>query len=254
MTSTSSGHRPLVVVTGGGSGIGRRTAEFLLERWPECLIAILDCDLSGLSGLVGDRLAVHRADVSDPSAVEAAFRRASEWAGRPVTHLVAAAGNYHKAASIALTPEDWHSVLGVHLDGTLYACQSAARQMIQAGGGSIVTFSSVAETFAWPARLPYAVAKAGISALTRTLAAEWAEYGIRVNAVAPGYVETPMVLKAIERGDVSEEVSALHALRRLGRPVEISAAVLFLLSDEASFVTGETMFVDGGFRAMKVTW
>jgi len=247
----------IVVVTGGASGIGRACTETLIERIPGCRVVLIDNEnqlLQSFSRTLGDNVLPIHADVANVDSVQDAFERAREWAGHDITDLVACAGNQAKRASVDLTAEEWHAILRVHLDGTFYCCQAAAKQMLNSGGGAIVTFSSVAELFAWPARLPYAVAKAGISALTRTLAVEWGGAGIRVNAVAPGYVNTPMMDSAIKSGRLTEDVTQLHALNRMAAPVEIATVVTFLLSSDASFVTGETLFADGGFRAKKVSW
>jgi NAD(P)-dependent dehydrogenase (short-subunit alcohol dehydrogenase family) len=248
----------LVVITGAGSGIGRAVAHVVAGRWPDSRLALLDREEEGLATLLGEigpeRAVAQVVDVSDDRAVQLVFERVAAIASRPVTGLVTCAGVQLKRASLDLTPAEWHAVLAVHLDGTLYCCQAAARQMRDAGGGSIVTLSSVAQEFAWPARLPYAVAKAGIAALSRTLAVEWAELGIRVNAIAPGYVMTPLLIRALQSGEVVEDVAPLHALNRLAEPVEIARAILYLLSEDASFVTGETLFVDGGFHVRKVSW
>ena len=140
-------------------------------------------------------------------------------------------------------------MLDVHLSGSLYAAQLAAARMTD--GGAIVFFSSVAEFFGWPQRVAYAVAKAGVSALGRSLAVEWAERGIRINTIAPGYVETALIHSARDRGELPSDPAAQHTLGRMAAPEEIARPVRFLLSDDASFITGETLVADGGYRIFR---
>jgi len=241
-----------VVITGAASGIGLAVAELLLERRPEIVIGAIDLPGEALEAL-SDRAAVVTAacDVTQRGAVRAAVDSFAAQAA--IVGLVNAAGNHLTMPSIDLDEAGWHAVLGVHLDGTFYAAQAVATAMMEhESGGSMVNFSSVAMDFGWPSRLPYAVAKAGIGALTRTLAVEWADSNIRVNAIAPGYVNTPMIRDAAAKGafDVAARVAG-HAVKRFAEPREIAEVVEFLLSDRASFITGEVIRADGGFSAVK---
>ncbi|MDH3248670.1 MAG: SDR family oxidoreductase [Acidimicrobiia bacterium] len=243
----------VVIVTGAASGIGRAVAEVVLARSATVGVLLIDQNADGVheaAATLGDRATALACDVTDQKAVSATVSSAID--GDRLIGLVNAAGNHRAKPSLELSPDDWHSVLDVHLDGTLYPSQAAARLMIATGGGSIVNFSSVAASFGWPNRLAYSVAKAAIGALTRTLAVEWAEYAIRVNAVAPGYVNTPMIRRAAEEGVIdAEAIAERHAVKRFAEPSEIAEVVEFLLSERASFMTGEVVTVDGGFSAKR---
>ena len=245
------------IITGGGGGIGAAVAEQLLERDAESRVALVDLRHSDAAASLQDRFSADRvflcqASVSDATEVADASRAVLAWDDE-ITGLVVAAGNAREDASVDIAPEVWHQVLDVHIDGTLFWCQAAAPRMKECGGGAIVCLSSVAAHIGHPRRLPYAAAKAAVEEMVRTLAVEWAGWGIRVNGVAPGYVQTDLTRKLAEAGTIDlEEIGGMHALGRLANPEEVAEPIGFLLSDAASFITGAVLLVDGGYTILKL--
>jgi len=242
---------PLAFVTGGASGIGSATVELLLERgWR---VAAADRDADRLAELAG-RLArpVHELltlplDVTDGDAVAAAVGASAE-AG-PLRGIVTCAG-IAPAVPFLETPADvFLRTLEVNLLGTFLVAQAAAPHLHAAGGGAIVTIASVSGFRGSPRRASYGASKGGVLTLTKTMALELAPLGIRVNCVAPGATETPLLAQVHDR-DTRAGVMAALPLRRYAHPREQAAAIAFLLEEEsASFVTGQTIVVDGGQMA-----
>jgi gluconate 5-dehydrogenase len=199
-----------------------------------------------------DRVIERAVDVRDHDAVRRCIEDLAAQLGEP-TQLVYAAGVQHNEPSLELDYADWCRVLEINLHGAFSFCQAAGRRMVACRRGSIVVVSSISLYFGFPRRLPYIVSKNGLVGLIQVLAVEWAADGVRVNGVAPGYVETPLISYAFEQGHVDRgEAERNHALGRVATPREIATAVRFLLSDESSFVTGEMLSVDGGFRMKKL--
>ncbi|MGI9048619.1 MAG: SDR family NAD(P)-dependent oxidoreductase [Rubrobacteraceae bacterium] len=238
------------VVTGAAKGIGRATAElFAMEG---ARLVINDVDETGLMELrdklkgSGYEVGVVVGDVSVVEDAKRIIRTAAEGFGR-VDVLVANAGVIPLNNIVDAKPEDWDNVMAVDGRGMFLTCKYAIEAMLQTGGGSIVCLSSISGLAGQKEQSTYGPAKFVASGITKHLAVEWADRGIRVNAVAPGTIQTEAVAGLPE--EYKEPMLAAHPIGRLGEPVEVAHAILFLASDEASFVTGTILPVDGGYLA-----
>jgi NAD(P)-dependent dehydrogenase (short-subunit alcohol dehydrogenase family) len=239
-----------IVVTGGLGGIGQAVVQAILED-TEYRCAVLDLAESG-PHRDADRVLTVGCDVTASDQVAAAIAAVDEWGG-PIVGLVNSAGVAHHIPTLELDLAEWRRVLAIHLDGTFLVSQQVGRKMVSGNGGAIVNLGSVAMFFGWPGRLAYSASKGAIGAMTRTLAVEWADHNIRVNCIAPGYVDTPLVADLVEREIIDgDRFRNLHAARRFGTPREIASVIVFLLSDAAAYMTGEVVRVDGGFSAVKL--
>ena len=233
-----------VVVTGGASGIGAAIVERFLEEGSR--VAVIDVDAAagralrekhpGLAGVLG-------ADVSDPAAVERTFAELDRVLGG-LDVAINNAGISIRHAFMDITPAEWRRVVGVDLDGVFYVAQQSARRMLAGGGGVIINMGSTSGMNGYPRYADYNAAKAGVIGLTATMALELAPT-IRVIAVCPGYVWTPMQ-ESEYTPEMKAAVDAKIPLRRHATPTEIAALYAFLASDEAPYITGHPVIIDGG--------
>jgi len=242
-------HGRVCVVTGGGRGIGRAVAELFAAEGGR--VAVWDVDAAAaedVAAAVGGSFEV--CDVAARASVEEACAGTLERYGR-IDVLVNNAGVALIGPSETFSDEDWATSIAVLQTGVFLCSQVIGRTMLERGSGSIVNVSSINAREAFPLRLAYCAAKAAVVAMTEVLAIEWADRGVRVNAVAPGVTRTEMVQDAIERGLVDVDAYlARTPLRRFAEPAEVARAVLYLANDEdGSFVTGTTLRVDGGWSA-----
>jgi NAD(P)-dependent dehydrogenase (short-subunit alcohol dehydrogenase family) len=225
------------VVTGGGSGIGLAVAQRL--RADGMHVATLDITPS-------DAEFAFTADVTDRAQVAQALQAVRAQLG-PVTVLVNAAGLEKFKRFTDLKFEDWQRVIDVNLNGVFHCIQSVLPDMIEAGWGRIVNISSSSTHSGQPYMSSYVAAKSAVNGLTKSLALEYGPAGITVNAVPPGFIDTPMLRKSEERGYlvVQKNIDSTP-VRRIGRPEDIAAACAFLVSEEAGYITGQILGVNGG--------
>ena len=242
--------KKLALVTGAARGIGLATAKrFIADGWS---VALLDIERQLLDDSVAalaepDRtLAIH-CDVSDADAVTAAMAAVSARFGR-LDALVNNAGVAVFASILETSEEDWSRILAVNLTGPFLCTKAAAPLMREHGGGAVVNITSISAVRASTLRSAYGTSKAGLAHLTKQLAVELASLGIRVNAVAPGPVETAMA-KAVHTPEIRADYHDAIPLNRYGLEEELAEAIFFLSSDRASYITGQVLAVDGGFDA-----
>jgi 3-oxoacyl-[acyl-carrier protein] reductase len=240
---------PVIVIFGGAGGIGAEVSTRLSSEGARVVVA----DLNEAQAIVhtatlGEHALGVACDITSPEQCDRAAQAAVDRFGR-LDGAVNCAGISRPHDTISLPPADWARMVDIQLNGPFYAAQACAKRMWDTGG-AIVFITSINAEAAFPRRAAYCSAKAGVAMLTKVLAIEWAERRIRVNSVGPAHVATPMTQRNIEAGNISEsEINARIPLGRLVHPRDVADAVSFLLGEQASFITGHSLYVDGGWLA-----
>jgi NAD(P)-dependent dehydrogenase (short-subunit alcohol dehydrogenase family) len=242
-----------VLVTGGARGIGEAIVEKSLCEG--AIVSFVDVEVVAAEALVarlavGERLVFRKADIRSAEEISRAVAEARAALG-PITGLVNNAGRNSYGDPVAMTEAQWDDVFSVDLKSAWLVARAVLPDMIAARRGSIVNIASLHAEMTYPGMFPYAAAKSGLVGLTRSLALEMGPYQIRVNAISPGYTETALVSEFFERSDpaLRAKVLEVHPMGRMAKPSEIANCVVFLVSEEASFVTGANWRVDGGLGA-----
>jgi NAD(P)-dependent dehydrogenase (short-subunit alcohol dehydrogenase family) len=239
----------VALVTGASQGIGRAIALELARVGAHVVVCSRRPGaLESLAAAIrahGRQAQAIACDVGEAVQVDHAVTQTLQTFGR-IDLLINNAAYRIRAPFEQLPVAEWDAMVRTNLTGVFFCCQAAGRAMIQQQGGKIINITSVAGRYGSSGMAAYAATKAGVTVLTQSLGAEWAKYGIAVNAIAPGPVETEGVLEVWKTPAMIARASQEVPLRRLGRPEEIAWAVIFLASDQANFITGETLYVSGG--------
>lgn len=240
----------VAIVTGGASGIGLATVKAFLDKGAKVVLADYNAEAGAavekdLKETYENVLFV-KANVAEESEVENLVAEAVKHFGK-LDIIFNNAGVGVQKPTHELTAEEYKRVIAINQDGVFYGAKYAIREMLKTGGGSIISTSSILGSVGEPTSIPYAASKGAVNQITKSLALEYADRNIRVNAVAPGFIESGMVSKEA-LGDFYDGLVAKHPIGRLGNPEEIAHAVVFLAEND--FVTGTTIFVDGGYTAI----
>jgi NAD(P)-dependent dehydrogenase (short-subunit alcohol dehydrogenase family) len=238
-----------VLITGATSGIGRRLAEFLLDRGARVVaVGRNQAALDALADRSDDRVLALNIDVTDTAAIAGATAAAAAWTGR-IDGLVTAAGTTNFVPAEEETPRDFARVMEVNVVGTYAFCHHVGQVMLSQGHGSIVAIASINAHVASGGEVGYCASKAAVVGMTRELAAQWAPRGVRVNALSPGYFPSEMTAHLYSTPEGIARMSR-SAMGRPGEPHELDGAVEFLLTDASSFMTGQSLIIDGGLTIL----
>jgi NAD(P)-dependent dehydrogenase (short-subunit alcohol dehydrogenase family) len=238
------------LVTGAGRGIGRQLALVFAQAGADVAVnSRTETELGAVAEEIralGRRAVVVRGDVSTATAAAAAVEAATAGLGQ-LDVLLNAAGIAVRVPAEDTTEEQFDRVVDTNLKGTYFACQAAGRHMLARGTGSIVNIGSLTTSFGLPLRSVYAATKGAVGQLTKTLAVEWAARGVRVNAIAPGWIHTPLTQPLVDNPEVTRWIVGRTPMGRWGRPEDLAGAAVYLASDASAFMTGQILYVDGGF-------
>jgi 3-oxoacyl-[acyl-carrier protein] reductase len=237
----------VALVTGAAQGIGRAIALLLARNGADIVVSDINLEKAEETAkevrAIGPKAVAVKVDVSNLSDVERMVEAILEKLAK-IDILVNNAGITRDKLILRMTEEDWDAVLNVNLKGTFNCTKAVLRHMAKQRSGKIVSIASVVGEMGNAGQANYSASKAGVIGLTKTIAREYAQRGINVNAIAPGYIETPMTDALPEKA--KEELKKLIPMERLGRPEDVAEAVLFLVSEESSYITGQVLNVNGG--------
>lgn len=241
----------VAVITGGASGLGKAAAELMAREGASVLIADVAPQGEEVAAAYRDqglKVAFTKVDVRSEEQVAAMVKQAVDLYGR-LDIMVANAGIGAGNAADKCDLADWDKTIGINLTGVFLCNKHAIPALRAAGGGVIVNTASMYGLVGFAGNAPYAAAKGGVVNLTRAMAVEYAKENIRVNAVCPGVIKTPLVAPTLADQAANDFLTSLHPMGRLGEPAEVAKAIAFLASDDASFITGAMLAIDGGYTA-----
>jgi NAD(P)-dependent dehydrogenase (short-subunit alcohol dehydrogenase family) len=248
-------HNKTAVVIGGTSGLGLALAKGLAEAGADVvptgrrqkLVEDVACEIMRM----GRKSLAMTCDVADRASIESLCRRVTEEFGK-VDILVNSAGITQRDSTLDFSESDWNRIVDINLNGTLRSCQVFGRSMIERRYGRIINIASLTSEVAFHEVAAYGASKAAVASLTKSLAVEWARYGVCVNALVPGIFRTDLNTALLDGTPRGQECLARTPMRRFGKPEELVGAAVFLASESAAFVTGHLLVVDGGFMASGV--